>query len=239
MAPGKGNVACEAGALGTHGLLGYLHYNVLAFFHNVLNIQTWTAIPTASATTHVSTAPAARTRAAITAGAARMVAWLLFFRLLGMVFFCKGSLFAFGRGFASWTWFFHFIGRAILVFFHRRSTLVLSLLGGGLWPFALFFVASFFYAGGIAIGSAASATSIFIFLVVVSFINDVSHIEEGRSFQPDVNEGSLHAGQNSHDSALINVPYDAFVFFVFDGKIGNFAVFQERDADLGKGSVNN
>ena len=61
-------------------------------------------------------------------------------------------------------------------------------------------------------------------------VEDVAHIEERGFFQAHIDERGLHAGQDLHDPALVDIPGNAAVLFAVDQYFGDQAVLQKGHA---------
>jgi len=62
------------------------------------------------------------------------------------------------------------------------------------------------------------------------FVEEIRDVKKRVALQPDVHEGGLHAGQDAHHAAFINIPDDALILLAsFDVELRNAFVFDDRD----------
>ncbi len=74
-------------------------------------------------------------------------------------------------------------------------------------------------------------------LAVLAVAPDVGHVQEGGALEADVDEGRLHAGQHAHDLAEVEVADDAAAGGALDVQLLHHALFDDRDAGLLRGEV--
>jgi hypothetical protein len=65
----------------------------------------------------------------------------------------------------------------------------------------------------------------------------VGHVQEGRAFQADVDEGALHARQHAHHLAQVDVAHQAALQRALDVQFLHGAVFDDRHPRLLRGPV--
>ncbi len=68
-------------------------------------------------------------------------------------------------------------------------------------------------------------------------IEDIGHVEKGRLFQADIDEGRLHAGEHPDDLPLVDVAHDSPLPAAFDIQLGDVAVLQQGHPGLVGGLV--
>ena len=66
-------------------------------------------------------------------------------------------------------------------------------------------------------------------LALAMRLRNVGHVKEGRSFEPHVHEGALHAGQHTDDLAEINIPHEAARTVALDEEILKNAIHYNGD----------
>jgi hypothetical protein len=71
----------------------------------------------------------------------------------------------------------------------------------------------------------------------VRVVDDVADVEEGGLVQPDVDEGGLHARENPDHAPLVDVADDSLVLLTLEIELGDVSLFDERDACLAAGRV--
>ena len=86
--------------------------------------------------------------------------------------------------------------------------------------------------GALRLWAAAAACSSDGQEVLGELLEDVGYVEESVPFEPEVDEGGLHARQDTRDHTLVDVAGDAAVRVTLDEDLGDDPVFEERGFGL-------
>ncbi len=70
------------------------------------------------------------------------------------------------------------------------------------------------------------------------FLDEIGNVEEGVLFEPDVDEGRLHPGENLGHPPLVGIGEDAPVAVPFNIEFGQLVVFQDGDSRFQSGAGN-